>query len=77
MLFIRKSKEEKIAFSKKFTKEQIESYKKGKRLGFLEGVHKKPKSNAVNERYAKPLKINSYTSEELAKMFDDINSVEI
>ena len=39
MGYKKRTTEEKKAFAKKFTPAQVKSYRAGKRMGFLEGVH--------------------------------------
>ena len=55
--------EQKRAYAKQFTKKERESYRKGKRQGFLEGVHK-------------PIKKNSrYTKEEINGLFTNVKDI--
>ncbi|MEG1751811.1 MAG: hypothetical protein RR140_02485 [Clostridia bacterium] len=39
MAYIKRSTEEKKKFAKSFTREQQGAYRKGKKMGFLDGVH--------------------------------------
>ena len=65
------SLEEKRKFAKRFTKAQRESYRAGKRQGFLEGVHKngkKPSFKTGTQR--------KYSNSDFKKMFTDLKNIE-
>lgn len=44
MAFVKRSTAEKKSYAKQFTKKEVEAYRKGKRAGFLDGVHAPKKS---------------------------------
>ena len=67
-MFKKRSLEEKKAFAKQFSKKEVDSYRKGKRLGFLEGVHKGSKKLAVTRKY---------TKEQLDSLFDKVEDIKI
>lgn len=64
---------EKKAYAKQFSSSERKSYRAGKRLGFLEGVHKVP-ANKTRKRFANE---RTYSSEETRKLFTNLNDVKI
>ena len=64
------SKAQKIAYGKKFTKSELDSYRKGKRMGFLEGIHKK-KNNS------KSYSQRNYTDSQYKEFYTDIDKLRI
>lgn len=66
------TREEKKSYAKKFTKSQIESYRKGVRYGFLQGIHKTNNKNVSDRKQAKK---RNYTREEYDSLFDDVNNL--
>ena len=64
---------EKIAYSKQFSSSERKSYRAGKKLGFLEGVHKvspkKARNKSANER--------TYSYKEIKNMYTDLNDIKI
>lgn len=64
---------EKMAYAKQSSSSERKSYQKGKRLGFLEGVHKvspnKTRKKFANER--------TYSATEIRKLFTNLNDVKI
>lgn len=65
------SLEEKRKFAKRFTKSQRESYRAGKRQGFLEGIHKTGKKNSM-----KTANQRKYSNSDFKKMFTDLKNIE-
>lgn len=66
------SLEEKRKFAKQFTKSQRESYRAGKRQGFLEGIHKTVKKNSM-----KTANQRKYSDIEYRNMFTDLRNEKI
>lgn len=66
------SLEEKRKFAKRFTKSQRESYRAGKRQGFLEGIHKIGKKNSM-----KTANQRKYSDIEYRNMFTDLRNEKI
>ena len=66
------SLEEKRKFAKRFTKSQRESYRAGKRQGFLEGIHKTVKKNSM-----KTANQRKYSDIEYRNMFTDLRNEKI
>ena len=66
------SLEEKRKFAKRFTKSQRESYRAGKRQGFLEGIHKTGKKNSM-----KTANQRKYSDIEYRNMFTDLRNEKI
>lgn len=65
-----RTREEKIEYAKKFSKREIDSYRKGVRMGFLQGIHKSKKvDKRINNR--------QYTKAEFDSFFDDIKDIRI
>lgn len=62
MAYVPYSKEQKLKFSKQFNKQQLVSYRKGKRYGFLIGIHKKNKINKQPNKH-------NYSNEELNNLY--------
>lgn len=69
--YIPRTKEEKMQYAKRFSKGERESYRKGVRQGFLQGIHKLKKS------LPKDAKKRHYTKEQFDSLFDDITKIEI
>ncbi len=70
MKYIPRTREEKQAYAKKFSKKEIDSYHKGVRMGFLQGIHKRKYSDK------KPI-ARKYTQAEFDSLFDDIHNIKI
>lgn len=68
------TREEKMRYAKKFTKSQRESYHKGIRNGFLQGIHK---NNNKDVSAMKQARKRYYTEEEYNSFFDDVKNIEI
>ena len=66
------SLEEKRKFAKRFTKAQRESYRAGKRQGFLEGIHKTVKKNSM-----KTANQRKYSDIDYRNMFTDLRNEKI
>lgn len=68
--YIPRTREEKMAYAKMFSKGERDSYRKGVRMGFLQGIHKR--------KYAdkKPTARN-YSQAEFDSLFDDIRNIRI
>lgn len=65
------TKEQKIAYAKQFTKEERESYRCGKKNGFLEGIHKPKKYSGGNFTQ------RTYAKEDFDKLFETLGEVKI
>lgn len=68
------TREEKMRYAKKFTKSQRESYRKGIRNGFLQGIHK---NNNKDVSAMKQPKKRQYSKEEYDSLFDDVKNIVI
>lgn len=75
MSYIPRTKEEKRKYAKRFSEKERDSYRKGIRYGFLQGIHKNKKNNSITDR--KAAKKRHYTKAEYDALFDDIENIKI
>ena len=67
--YIPYTKEQKIQYAKKFSTEEKKAYRKGKRNGFLEGIHK-PKRN-LDGNFTQ----RTYSKSDFNKLFETLGTV--
>lgn len=65
--YIPYTREQKIAFGKKFSKKERTSYQNGKRYGFLVGVHAPKKKVSDND-----FMHHNYTKKDFDSIFDKV-----
>lgn len=69
--FVPWTKEQKTEFGKQFTAKERKAYQKGKRNGFLNGVHTSKRVNAGN------FSQRTYSQQDHDKLFESLGSVKI
>ena len=75
MSYIPRTKEEKRKYAKRFSEKERDSYRKGIRYGFLQGIHKNKKNMSITDRKDAPRR--NYSKQFLDSLYDDIENIKI